>query len=100
MNAARFNNSGSRGFTLIEILIAVTAFAIVLAAINTVFYAALRLRNKTALALDEALPIQQTVAIMKRDFANIVVPGGTLFGAFQTTPTLGLNTQNGNSSTM
>jgi type II secretory pathway component PulJ len=85
---------------LIEILIAVTAFAIVLAAINTVFYAALRLRNKTALMLDEALPMQQAVAIMKRDFANIVVPGGTLSGAFQTTPTLGLNTQNGNSSTM
>jgi type II secretory pathway component PulJ len=83
---------------LIEILIAVTAFAIVLAAINTVFYSALRLRNKTALALDEALPMQQAIVIMKRDLANIVVPGGTISGAFQTTPTLSLNNQNGTSS--
>jgi type II secretory pathway component PulJ len=82
---------------LIEILIAVTAFAIVLAAINTVFYSALRLRNKTALALDEALPMQQAMAVMKRDLANIVVPGGRISGAFQTTPTIGLNTQNGSS---
>src|SRR5436309_5204412 len=65
-------------FTLIEVLIAAAAFAIVLAAINAVFYSALRLRNKTAAALDEALPLQQAVAIIKRDLANIVVPGGTL----------------------
>src|SRR6185436_7883658 len=49
--------------TLIEILIAVAIFAIVLAAINTVFYSALRLRNRSAAAFDEALPVQQAVAI-------------------------------------
>jgi len=73
------------GFTLIEVLIAVAIFAIVLAAINTVFYSALRLRNRSAAAFDEALPVQQAVAIIKRDLANLVVPGGTLSGVLQTT---------------
>jgi type II secretion system protein J len=70
---------------LIEVLIAVAIFAIVLAAINTVFYSALRLRNRSAAAFDEALPVQQAVAIIKRDLANLVVPGGTLSGVLQTT---------------
>src|SRR5688572_5904097 len=38
-------------FTLLEVLIAVVTFGIVLAAMNAVFYGALRLRNKTTEAL-------------------------------------------------
>jgi type II secretion system protein J len=79
----------ARGFTLLEILIAVTAFAIVLAAINAVFYGALRLRNKTTQSVDSGLPMQQALMIMKRDLANIVVPGGMLSGELQTSPTAG-----------
>lgn len=74
-------------FTLIEVLIAVAAFAIVLAAINTVYYAAIRLRNKTTVALENALPLEHTVTILKRDLAGIVLPGGTMFGPFQTSST-------------
>jgi type II secretion system protein J len=85
-----------RAFTLIEVLIAAAAFAIVLAAINAVFYSALRLRNKSAAALDEALPIQQAVGIIKRDLSNIVAPGGALSGPLQTTViTTGLAGQSG-----
>lgn len=73
------------GFTLIEILIATTAFAIVLAAINGVYYSAIRLRNKTTLALDDAAPIEHGLATIKRDLLNIVAPGGTLSGTLQST---------------
>ena len=84
MNSSRQIAQPTRGFTLIEVLIAVSVFAIVLAAINAVFYSAVRLRNATARSLEEALPIQQAVAILKRDLANIVAPGGTLSGQLQT----------------
>ncbi len=77
----------SGAFTLLEVLIATAAFAIVLAAINAVFYSAVRLRNRAAEATDRVLPLEHTLAILKRDLANIVPPGGTLFGALQSTPT-------------
>src|SRR4051812_23724015 len=73
-------------FTLIEILIAVSIFAIVLAAINTVFFSALRLRNRTAAALDKIVPVEQAISIIKRDLQNIVVPSGTLCGPLETNP--------------
>jgi hypothetical protein len=76
-----------------ELLIAVVAFALVLAAINGVFYSAVRLRNKTMESFDEAVPLQHTLTILKRDLANLVAPGGTLSGTLQTTPTAGLNSQ-------
>jgi type II secretion system protein J len=75
------------GFTLMEVLLASMAFAVVLTAIHLVFYGAVRLRNKTTLALEAAVPLQQTLAILQHDLANVVLPGGTLFGVFQTTPT-------------
>jgi type II secretion system protein J len=71
-------------FTLIEVLISVVAFSIVLAAINAVFYSALRLHNRTTSVLDEALPRQQALSIIKRDLSNLVVPGGPLSGVLQT----------------
>jgi general secretion pathway protein J len=76
-----------RGFTLLEILLAVAIFAIVLLAIHVVFFGAIRLRNKTAAALDNAVPLQHALTVMRRDLANILPPGGTLSGQFQSTPT-------------
>ena len=67
--------------TILSVLIAVAIFAIVLAAINTVFYSALRLRNRSAAAFDEALPVQQAVAIIKRDLAAKIRPLGLMIGA-------------------
>jgi len=86
MIAPRHIARQTQGFTLIEVLLAVAIFAIVLLAIHGVFYGAIRLRNKTTDALEEAVPLQHTVAIIKRDLANIVAPGGTLSGQLQTTP--------------
>lgn len=74
---------GARGFTLLELLLAVGIFGIVLAAINTVFFSAMRLRNKTTAGLEESLPIQQTLALLKRDLQGLMVPG-TIAGPFQT----------------
>ena len=76
-----------QAFTLIEILIAVAAFAIVLAAINTIFYSALRLRNSTTAAIEKALPSEHAFGVIKRDLANLTVPGGTMTGTFSTTTT-------------
>ena len=84
MRPPRSKSRRARAFTLMEILIATVAFAIVLAAINGVFYGALRLRNKSAAALDAAVPLQHTLAIIQRDLAGIVPPGGPLSGALQT----------------
>jgi len=75
----------NRGFTLLEVLIATAVFAIVLAAMNTVFFGAMRLRNTTTESIEASLPVQQALAIIKRDLSNLVVPGGVLSGSFQTT---------------
>jgi type II secretion system protein J len=72
------------GFTLIEVLLATAAFAIVLVAINAVFYGTLRLRNKATAALDESLPLRHAVTTLQHDLVNLVLPGGTISGSFQT----------------
>src|SRR4051794_21731005 len=77
------SNESTLGFTLLELLLAVAIFGIVLAAINTVFFSAMRLRNKTVAAIQEALPLQQTLTLIKHDLQGLVVPG-TIAGALQT----------------
>jgi general secretion pathway protein J len=75
----------TRAFTLIEVLLAVAVFAIVLGAINSVFFGALRLRNKTTEAFETALPLQHALNIIQRDFDGIMIPGGRFGGSFTTT---------------
>ena len=72
-----------RAFTLIELLTAVAIFAIVLAAINTVFYTALRLRNRTSEAVDAAQSVDRVLTILRHDLQGIVAPGGRLAGGFK-----------------
>ncbi len=85
------------GFTLLEILIATAAFAIVLTAINSVFYSALRLRNQSTEAIEDALAVQQALTFLRKDIANLVPPGGTFTGQLQTTPSAS-SSLSGNSS--
>ena len=64
-SVGRFNPSTLQpfnAFTLLELLIAVSIFAMVLTAINGVFYGAMRLQSKSSRAVEESLPAQQTVA--------------------------------------
>jgi type II secretion system protein J len=82
-----FVERGARAFTLLEVLIAVVVFSVVLAAMNAVFYGAMRLRNRATAAMETARPTQQALALIKRDLASLVLPGGPLSGALQTTST-------------
>ena len=77
-----------RAFTLLELLLALLVFSVVLGAIHVVFFSAFKLRNRTADAIERSLPVQQALAIIKRDLANLVPPGGALSGALQSTPTI------------
>lgn len=84
-----------RGFTLIEVILAVGIFAIVMVSINTAFFSALRLRQRTSETLEDSLPLTQALALMRRDLQNAVQPGGTLMGNFRGgTATLNGNTGN------
>ena len=84
----RFNASTlQQGFTLIEMILAIGIAAIVLVTISSVFFAAIRLRNATQDYVDAATPVDQTLAMLKRDLACVVTPtNGTtkiLSGSFQ-----------------
>ena len=82
MSAAAKDNSA---FTLIELLLAVAVMAIVLVAINAVFFSAMRLRQSTTDAVDEALPVQQALSILRRDLAGAMPPNtnGVFSGDFK-----------------
>jgi prepilin-type N-terminal cleavage/methylation domain-containing protein len=74
----------AKAFTLIEVLLAVSVFAIVLGAINSVFFGALRLRNKTTEAFETALPLQYALNTIQRDLEGLMLPGGQFAGSFST----------------
>jgi len=84
--SGNLNRRSHRGFTLLEILIATAVSAIVLVAIQTVFYGALRLRNTTTEHIENDLTLQRTLGLVRRDLAGLMLPGGTLSGALQTDP--------------
>ena len=75
-------------FTLIEMVLAIGVAAIVLIAINTVLFAALRLHEETADMVDAASPVDQTMTFLRRDLECVVTPtNGTtkvLSGDFRT----------------
>jgi type II secretion system protein J len=77
-------------FTLIEVLLALGIFAIVLVAINTAFFAAIRLRQRTSEVLDQSLPINQFIGVLRRDLQNALPPGGVLAGDFNSDGPSGL----------
>jgi len=70
-------------FTLIEVILALGIFAIVMVAINTAFFAALRLRQHSSEMLEETLPLNHALSLLRRDLINAVPPGGVLAGDFR-----------------
>jgi len=71
-------------FTLMEVMLALAVSAIVLAAIGGVFFSALRLRDRTVAALDEANPLQMAVSYLRRDLKGTAPSNGELTAIFQT----------------
>ncbi|KPL09037.1 hypothetical protein AMJ85_07340, partial [candidate division BRC1 bacterium SM23_51] len=72
---------GRDGFTLLEVLVAAAMFAVIVGALYSVFYGALRLRENSYLAFEKNLPKDYVVEIIKRDLANVATPAGILAGA-------------------
>ena len=73
----------SRAFTLIELMMAVMIFGIVLAAINTVFYGAMRLRGRVTEAVDDAQLLNQATAFLRRDLQGTMPLGGVMTPSFK-----------------
>ncbi len=61
-------------FTLIEMILAIGVAAIVLVAVNAVFFTSLHLRDDTSDMVDAATPIDSTVTFLKRDLQCCVTP--------------------------
>ncbi len=72
-----------RAFTLMEMLLAIAVSAIVVIAINTAFFSALRLRERTTAVVEESLPIQQTLTVLRRDLQCAMPPNGVMSGDFK-----------------
>ncbi|MEY4939399.1 MAG: Type secretion system protein [Verrucomicrobiota bacterium] len=64
----------TRGFTLLELLLATAIGAVVLLVINATFFGALRLHNTTHEKINGDLVLQRTLAIVRKDLAGIMIP--------------------------
>jgi prepilin-type N-terminal cleavage/methylation domain-containing protein len=81
---SRFKNAGA--FTLIELMLAISIMAIILLAINSVFFTALHLRNTAVDSLEATLPVEQALGVIQHDIANLVGStntNGIFFGPLQ-----------------
>jgi type II secretion system protein J len=84
-HAASGAGRASGGFTLVEILIATSIMAILLASIHAAFFGALRLRQRTVDSVEAGMPSEEALQTMQRDLANLVISSnGIFFGPLQT----------------
>ena len=70
----KINTNNQNAFTLIEMILAIGVAAIVLIAVNMVFFTALHLRDATADMVDAATPVDAAVTFLKRDLQCAVTP--------------------------
>lgn len=75
--------NGTAGFTLIEVLLALTISAIVLVAVSMAFAGALQMRDRASANLDKSAPVERAMDMMRRDLKNVVPPGMLLAGPLQ-----------------
>jgi len=70
----KIKTNKANAFTLIEMILAIGVAAIVLIAVNAVFFTSLHLRDDTSDMVDAATPIDATVTFLKRDLQCVVTP--------------------------
>ena len=70
----KIKTNKTNAFTLIEMILAIGVAAIVLIAVNAVFFTSLHLRDDTSDMVDAATPIDATATFMKRDLQCCVTP--------------------------
>lgn len=81
MNAhLKMNRFGghTRAFTLMEVLLATLVFATILAALNAVFFGALRLHKQAMEIMDDRFPREYAARIIKRDLAGVIGSTGRM----------------------
>ena len=66
------------GFTLMEVMFATMAFALILLVMQMTFSGALGLRNRMQKRVDQHTALTQAMSIMKRDLENMIVTGGLM----------------------
>jgi prepilin-type N-terminal cleavage/methylation domain-containing protein len=74
MNLALEHSRSSGAFTLIELVLSLAIAAVVLAAVNAVFFGALRLRASTTAVAEQTLPVERAVETIKNDLVCIRPP--------------------------
>lgn len=72
----------SRGFTVLEVLVATAMFSILIAALYTVFNSAIRLRERTYEIVEHAVPTDFIIARIKHDLDHVMPPTGLMAGEF------------------
>ena len=74
-----FNKRLNRaGFTLMEVMFATMAFALILLVMQMTFSGALGLRNRVQKRVDQQAILSQAMMVMKRDLENMIVTGGVM----------------------
>jgi type II secretion system protein J len=70
----KINSNNRHAFTLIEMILAIGIAAIVLIAVNAIFFTALHLREATQDVVDAETPVDQALTFMRRDLECAVPP--------------------------
>ncbi|HBF34121.1 TPA: hypothetical protein DDW35_06120 [Candidatus Sumerlaeota bacterium] len=77
----------SKGFTLVEILVAITILAILMGAIGVLFSSVLQLRESSQISLEQNVPQTRALTIIENDLKYALPPQDSLVGAFVGAPT-------------
>jgi type II secretion system protein J len=77
----KIETNKQNAFTLIEMILAIGVAAIVLIAVNAVFFTSLHLRDDTSDMVDAATPVDAAVTYLKRDLQCCVNPTNSTAGA-------------------